>query len=56
MEIHVSVKPETLFSIGPLDVTNSFVTMIIVMAFLIILAGMLYFVKKRVWKGVPEHA
>ncbi len=36
MEIHVSVKPETLFSIGPLDVTNSFVTMIIVMAFLII--------------------
>ena len=36
MEIHVSVKPETLFSIGPLDVTNSFVTMIIVMALLII--------------------
>ena len=36
MEIHVSVKPETLFSVGPLDVTNSFVTMIIVMALLII--------------------
>lgn len=38
MEIHVSVKPETLFSIGPLDVTNSFLTMLIVMA-LIIIAG-----------------
>jgi len=36
MEIHVSVKPETLFSIGPLDVTNSFVTMVLVMALLII--------------------
>jgi F-type H+-transporting ATPase subunit a len=36
MEIHVSVKPETLFSVGPLDVTNSFVTMVIVMAVLII--------------------
>ena len=27
-----------------------------VMIFLIIFAGMLYFVKKRVWKGVHEHA
>ena len=41
MEIHVSVKPETLFSIGPLDVTNSFVTMIIVMALLIIGGAMI---------------
>lgn len=31
MEIFVSVKPETLFSVGPLDVTNSFLTMVIVM-------------------------
>ena len=36
MEIHVSVSPETLFSIGPLDITNSFVTMVLVMALLII--------------------
>ncbi len=40
MEIHVSVKPETLFSIGPLDITNSFVTMVIVMV-LTILVGTL---------------
>src|SRR5688500_8268485 len=40
MEIHVSVKPETLFSIGPLDVTNSFVTMVIVMALLIIVGAL----------------
>jgi ubiquinol-cytochrome c reductase cytochrome b/c1 subunit len=27
-----------------------------VIIFLVVFAGMLYFVKKRVWKGVPEHA
>lgn len=27
-----------------------------VVAFLLVLAGMLYFVKKRVWAGVPDHA
>jgi ubiquinol-cytochrome c reductase cytochrome b/c1 subunit len=27
-----------------------------VMIFLIIFAGLLYFVKKKVWAGVPEHA
>ncbi|HEX5165105.1 MAG TPA: F0F1 ATP synthase subunit A [Thermomicrobiales bacterium] len=36
MEIHVSVKPETLWSVGPLDITNSFFTMIIVMVVLIV--------------------
>jgi F-type H+-transporting ATPase subunit a len=36
MEIHVSVKPETLFSVGPLNITNSFLTMVIVMAVLVI--------------------
>lgn len=36
MEIHVSVKPETLWELGPIAITNSFFTMLIVMAFLII--------------------
>jgi F-type H+-transporting ATPase subunit a len=40
MEIHVSIKPETLWSIGPLNITNSFLTMIIVMV-AIILGGWL---------------
>jgi F-type H+-transporting ATPase subunit a len=38
MDLHVSVKAETLFSIGSFHFTNSFLTMLIVMAFLI-LAG-----------------
>jgi F0F1-type ATP synthase membrane subunit a len=36
MEIHVSIKPETLWSIGPLNITNSFLTMVLVMAAIII--------------------
>jgi cytochrome c1 len=27
-----------------------------VMIFLIVFAGLLYFVKKKVWSGVPDHA
>lgn len=38
MDLHVSVKPETLFEIGPVQVTNSFVTMIVVMV-VIVLVG-----------------
>jgi F-type H+-transporting ATPase subunit a len=41
MEIHVSVKPETLFSVGPLNITNSFVTMVIVMAVLVIVGALI---------------
>jgi len=41
MEIHVSVKPETLFSVGPLNVTNSFLTMVIVMAVLVIVGAII---------------
>jgi len=41
MEIHVSVKPETLFSIGPLDITNSFVTMVIVMTLTILVGALI---------------
>lgn len=41
MEIHVSVKPETLFSVGPLNITNSFLTMVIVMALLVIVGAII---------------
>jgi F-type H+-transporting ATPase subunit a len=41
MEIHVSVKPETLWSIGPLDITNSFLTMVIVMIVLIVAGALI---------------
>lgn len=36
MDIHVSIAAETLFTIGPFNVTNAFFTMILVMAFLLI--------------------
>ena len=38
MDIHVSIAAETIFSIGPLNVTNSFLTMIAVMI-IILLVG-----------------
>lgn len=41
MEIHVSVKPETLWSLGPLNITNSFLTMLIVMAFILIVGTLI---------------
>lgn len=46
MEIHVSVAPETLWSVdlpllGTLNITNSFLTMILVMAFLIIAGALI---------------
>ncbi len=37
MDIHVSIAAETLFSIGPLNVTNSFLTMLMVMAVILLL-------------------
>jgi F-type H+-transporting ATPase subunit a len=36
MDLHISVKPETLWEIGPVDITNSMFTMFLVMAFLMI--------------------
>ena len=36
MDLHVSIKPETLFEIGPLHFTNSFLTMLLVMGFLLV--------------------
>lgn len=38
MEIHISVAPEVLFTVGPVPVTNSMLTMFIVMG-LILIAG-----------------
>ena len=38
MEIHISIAPEVLFNVGPVPVTNSMLTMFIVMG-LILLAG-----------------
>ena len=36
MEIHISIAPEVLFMVGPVHVTNSLLTMFIVMGFLLI--------------------
>ena len=36
MEIHISIAPETLFMVGPVHVTNSLLTMFIVMGILLI--------------------
>lgn len=39
MNIHISVKPEVLFQLGPVAVTNSMFTMFLVMALLLIVFG-----------------
>jgi F-type H+-transporting ATPase subunit a len=39
MEIHISIAPEMLFTVGPVQVTNSMFTMFLVMAFLIIVGA-----------------
>ena len=41
MEIHISVAPETLFTVGPVHVTNSMLMMFIVMGFLLIVGAVL---------------
>jgi len=41
MEIHVSIAAETLFHIGPFPVTNSFLTMLIVMALLLLVGSLI---------------
>lgn len=41
MEVHVSIAAETLFHIGPVPITNSFLTMLIVMAFIIITGSLI---------------
>lgn len=41
MEVHVSIAAETLFHVGPVPITNSFLTMLIVMAFIIIAGSLI---------------
>ena len=52
MEVHVEIAAETLFDLGPIPVTNSMLTMFIIMG-LIIFAGWLI---ARNAKEVPGHA
>jgi F-type H+-transporting ATPase subunit a len=52
MEIHVEIAAETLFDVGPLEVTNSMLTMFIIMG-LILLGGWLV---ARNLKEVPSRA
>lgn len=57
MEIHISIAAETLFTIGPVRVTNSMFTMFIVMALLIIGGGLIARGAKLVpgrWQGLFE--
>ncbi|CAN5569699.1 F0F1 ATP synthase subunit A [soil metagenome] len=39
MDLHVSIRPETLFEIGPIQFTNSFLTMILVMVGLVLVGN-----------------
>ena len=49
---HISVKAETLFSVGPIDITNTMLTSWIVVGFLVI--GV--FLATRRWEMVPRGA
>ncbi|MFN8590668.1 MAG: F0F1 ATP synthase subunit A [Thermomicrobiales bacterium] len=57
MNIHISIAAETLFTIGPVRVTNSMFTMFIVMALLIIIGALIARGAKIVpgrWQGLFE--
>jgi len=41
MEIHIAIAPETLFTVGPVHVTNSLFMMFVVMGLLLIVGGLL---------------
>jgi F-type H+-transporting ATPase subunit a len=59
MEIHISVAPEVLFPVGPVPVTNSMLTMFIVMGLLIIAGAAIARGAKLVpgrWQGIFEVA
>jgi len=49
---HISVKAETLFSVGPIGVTNTMITSWLVVAFLVIAV----FLATRRWEMVPRGA
>lgn len=51
MDLHVSIKAETLFSIGPFNFTNSFLTMLLVMGVLLIIGRLV----ARKASLVPTH-
>ena len=59
MEIHISVAPEVLFRVGPVPVTNSMLTMFIVMGLLIIAGAAIARGARLVpgrWQGIFEVA
>jgi F-type H+-transporting ATPase subunit a len=59
MEIHISVAPETLFTVGPVHVTNSMFMMFVVMGFLLIVCGLIARTAKLVpgrWQSLFEVA
>jgi F-type H+-transporting ATPase subunit a len=59
MEIHIAIAPETLFTVGPLRVTNSLFMTFVVMALLLIVGGALARGAKLVpgrWQSLFEVA
>src|SRR5215207_798055 len=59
MEIHIAIAPETLFTVGPLRVTNSLFMTFVVMALLLIVGGALARSAKLVpgrWQSLFEVA
>src|SRR5215211_1069577 len=59
MEIHISIAPETLFTVGPVHVTNSLFMMFVVMGLLLIVGGLIARNAKLVpgrWQSLFEVA
>jgi F-type H+-transporting ATPase subunit a len=57
MEIHISIAPETLWTVGPVHITNSMFTMFIVMGLLIIVGAAIARSAKMVpgrWQSIFE--
>src|SRR5919112_995510 len=59
MEIHIAIAPETLFTVGPVRVTNSLFMMFVVMGLLLIVGAAIARNAKLVpgrWQGLFEAA
>jgi F-type H+-transporting ATPase subunit a len=59
MEIHISIAPETLFTVGPVNVTNSLFMMFVVMGLLLIVGSLIARSAKLVpgrWQSLFEVA
>src|SRR3954463_12392632 len=57
MEIHISIAPETLWTVGPVHVTNSMFTTFLVMGLLLIAGAAIAHSAKMVpgrWQGIFE--